>query len=85
MANLTIEQPSIVPIKAEVHEGLSGTRSKNLPLSNYSVSKSIYGSTIYSPKNDKRHFLDFLEKDHRPYLTQLTCVVESPMKLYVRN
>lgn len=30
--------------------------------------------------------MDFLELDqHRPYLVQMTCLIESPMKLYVMN
>ena len=43
----------------------------------------------YAPKNDlkdSRHFLDVLQADsHRPFLLQLTCLIESPMKLYVLN
>ena len=91
MANLTVEQPSIRILKAEVHQGLNLDRSQNLPLNAYNVTgnHSISGApwrTYSSKTNDRRHFLDVLEADtHRNYLVQLTCVVESPMKLFVYN
>ena len=39
------------------------------------------------PAKDTRDALDALDSFHtnRPYLVQITCVVESPMKLYVLN
>lgn len=39
------------------------------------------------PTNDKRDAWDALDSFHtnRPYLVQITCVVESPMKLFVVN
>ena len=94
MANLTIEQPSIRILKAEVHQNLSINRDENLQsLAAYDVSNnhSIGGASwkTYAPKDpskDERTFLDLLGGDtHRPYLVQLTCLVESPMKLYVQN
>ena len=41
----------------------------------------------YSLKNgDDRHPLDLLDTvNHRPYLVALTCLVESPMKMFVLN
>ena len=56
----------------------------------YTVSSNhnIFGAkwNTYAAKNDDRHFLDSLNMhDHRPYLVSLTCLVESPMKLYVLN
>ena len=94
MANLTIEQPSIRVLKAEVHQNLSLNRDDNeQSLSAYNVSSNhnIFGAPwkTYSPKDpskDKRDLLDVLEgESHKPYLVQMTCVVESPMKLYVQN
>ena len=94
MANLTVEQPSIRVLKAEVSQGLNVDRSKNSQsIKNYNVSSnhSIFGADwkTYSPltvKQDSRHVLDVLDTvSHRPYLVSLTCVVESPMKLYVLN
>lgn len=92
MANLTVEQPSIRVLKAEVHHNLSLDRSANMPLKSYSVSKSSWLGAkwnSYSPVDstkDQRSPLDFLDTvNHRPYLVQLTCLVESPMKLFVYN
>ena len=43
----------------------------------------------YAPKDpskDTRDIFDVLGGEtHAPYLVQLTCLVESPMKLYVQN
>jgi hypothetical protein len=66
MANLTVEQPSIKVLKAEVHQGLSVDRHENLrSVNDYNVSKnhSIFGANwnTYVPKSgDNRHFLDVL-------------------------
>ena len=60
-------------------------------LKDYTVSKNhnIFGAkwnTYRRNQNDGSHFLDLLENDqHRPYLVSLTCLVESPMKMYVLN
>ena len=92
MANLTIEQPSIKVLKAEVHHGLNVVRSQNLKLEEYNVSKSKFmGATwnTYIPKDPKKDTRDAFQvfdfTNHRPYLVQLTCLVESPMKLFVMN
>ena len=92
MANLTVEQPSIKVLKAEVHQGLNLDRASNAPSqSDYNISSnhSMFGAKwrTYAPKSrDSRHFLDVLDADtHRPYLVSITCLVESPMKLFVFN
>lgn len=94
MANLTVEQPSIKILKAEVSQGLNVDRSLNSRnASDYNINRNhnIFGAkwSTYSPKNtsnDDRHVLDVLDtENHRPYLVSLTCLVESPMKLYVLN
>jgi hypothetical protein len=78
-------------LKAEVHQGLKLDRSQNLRLADYNVTSNhnLFGASwkTYSAKNkDDRHFLDMLEADsHRPFLVSLTCLVESPMKLYLKN
>ena len=37
-------------------------------------------------KSDERHIFDVLDTySHRPFLVSLTCLIESPMKLYVLN
>jgi hypothetical protein len=64
-----------------------------LAKSEYNITKNynMFGAkwNTYAPKNDlkdSRHFLDVLQADsHRPFLLQLTCLIESPMKLYVLN
>ena len=91
MANLTIEQPSIRVMKAEVNQGLNVDRSRNLALKDYNVSNNhnIFGAKwrTYAPKNkDDRHVLDVLDNEaHKPFLVSLTCLIESPMKLYILN
>ena len=79
-------------MKAEVNQGLSLDRSKNArSISDYNVSSnhSIFGAPwkTYAPvQNDSRHFLEMMDTyNHRPYLVALTCLVESPMKLFVYN
>jgi hypothetical protein len=84
MANLTVEQPSFRVLKAEVTENLSVDRSANLPLSEYNVGSGNLGPRYVKKNGDDRSVLDLLNaNDHRPYLVALTCLVESPMKLYV--
>lgn len=91
MANLTIEQPSIRVLKAEVSQGLKVDRSLNADsVKEYTVTSNhnIFGAkwNTYAAQNDQRHFLEALNaSDHRPYLVSLTCLIESPMKLYVLN
>lgn len=88
MANLTVEQPRIKLLKVELHHGLNVERSKNLPASEYTITKSsLFGApeTVYIPKNDTRNFLDNLDSEYKPYLIAATVLIESPMKLYVEN
>ena len=88
MANLTVEQPKIKLLKVEVSHGISLERGSNQPASEYEITKnSIMGApqTVYVPKNDKRHFLDHLDSNHRPYVVAATVMIESPMKLFVKN
>ena len=62
-------------------------------LADYNVSSNWepFGSSwkTYAPKDeslDKREIWDALEADtHRPYLVQMTCLIESPMKMFVQN
>ena len=75
-------------LKAEVYCGLDRERANNLPLSEYNVSKSkLFGANMihYAPKRDERSFLDHLDSNHKPYVVAITCLIESPMKLYVQN
>lgn len=90
MANLTVEQPSFRVMKAEIHQNLVVDRSQNRSAADYKKVSNlpVFGAKHYSyvlPEElDTRHFLDWFEVDaHRPYLVQLTCLIESPMKLYV--
>ena len=90
MANLTIEQPSIRVLKAEIHQGLNVDRDSNKSKLDYNVTSNhnIFGAkwNTYVPKNgDNRDILDVFQKNHSPYLVSLTCLVESPMKLYLLN
>ena len=90
MANLTIEQPSIKVMKAEIHMNLDIDRSKAAPFEDYTVhiNRKVKGAEwkTYAHKDDQRHFLDALNfHTHRPYLVSLTCLIESPMKLFVQN
>lgn len=88
MANLTVEQPVLKPIKVEISHGLNVDRSKNGSLDNYNVTESsIMGApcTYYVPKNDTKDCADSLDPERRPYLLAVTCLIESPMKLYVLN
>ncbi len=88
MANLTVDQPKIKLLKVEVSHGISVERGSNHPESEYNISKStILGApqTVYVPKNDQRHFLDHLDSNHRPYVVAATVLIESPMKLFVKN
>ena len=88
MANLTVHQPSMKVLKAEITHGLSRDRASNLPKSEYKVVKSkMFGAPLhtYAPFNDTRSILDHLESDHKPYCVAITALIESPMKLYVEN
>lgn len=88
MANLTVNQPRVKVLKAEVSHGLSYIRQNNLPESEYTVTKSkLFGADykVYTPKNDQRSFLDNLDENHKPYCVAITVLIESPMKLFVQN
>ena len=95
MANLTIQQPSIKVLRASIHQNLSVIRSQNAKsIKDYTVSKNhnIGGAQWKTyqpadPSQDSKHPLDALDSfsSNKPYLVQITCVVESPMKLYVLN
>jgi len=87
MANLTVNQ-KFRPIKAEISYGLDVERGKNLRADEYNISrKKLFGSDykVYVPKEDTRSFLDNLDSNYKPYCVAITCLVESPMKLYVQN
>jgi hypothetical protein len=86
MANMTVQQPKMKLLKVEVHNGISLHRSKNLPASEYNITKSsLFGATqtVYVPKNDTRSMWDHLDSNHKPYVIAATVLIESPMKLFV--
>ena len=89
MSNLTVEQPKMKLLKVEVSHGVSLERSQNKPASEYNVVKSaLFGApqNVYTPKgNDTRHFLDHLDSNYKPYVVAATVLIESPMKLHVKN
>lgn len=88
MANLTVEQPSIRVLKVEVNQGVSVNRDQNFALKDYRVTQNhgIFGAKWTTYQSGRNHVLDILDVDeNRPYLVSLTCLVESPMKLYVLN
>ena len=88
MANLTVEQPSIKVLKVEVNHGVSLERDANGPKEAWNITESsILGAPAkyYTPADDKRDFMDGLDEDHRPYNVAFTCLIESPMKMYVQN
>ena len=73
-----------------VRQGLNVDRDSNKSKLDYNVTSNhnIFGAkwNTYVPKNsDNRDILDVFQKNHSPYLVSLTCLVESPMKLYVLN
>lgn len=92
MANLTVTQPSIRVLKAEVNQNLNVDRTVNLQnITDYDIVQhhNIFGAqykTFINRENDERSLFDNLKlNDHRPFLVSLTCMIESPMKLYVLN
>jgi hypothetical protein len=88
MSNLTVDQPNIKLLKVEVSHGISLERSQNKPASEYTIEKNdLFGApqTVYVPKVDTRHFLDHLDSNHKPYVVAATVLIESPMKLHVKN
>ena len=94
MANLRVEQDSFKILKVEVHQNLVVNRALNeQSIKAYKVTENHKMSAaswktyaLADQSKDSRDPLDFLYFDsHRPYLVQMTCLVESPMKLYVQN
>lgn len=88
MANLTTLQPNMKVLKVEIHHGLKVSRRLNKPESDYTVKNTkMFGAQkkVYIPKPDMRHALDNLDSEYKPYLVAVTCLIESPMKLYVQN
>ena len=87
MANLTCE-PEIKVLKVEVSHGLSVDRSANGNAEDWNVNEStILGApcTYYTPANDTRDMFDSIEYGRAPLCVAVTCLVESPMKLFVYN
>jgi hypothetical protein len=75
-------------LKVEVSHGLNIERRLNRPEGEYDIKKTkLFGAEekVYVPKPDSRHVLDNLDSDYKPYLVAVTCLIESPMKLYVQN
>lgn len=77
MTNLTMEQPTIKVLRAEIHQNLSVIRSENLKsINDYTVAKnhSIGGATwkTYHPKDESKGStgaLDVLDfHTNKPYL-----------------
>mmetsp|Transcript_36373 Transcript_36373/g.35263 ORF Transcript_36373/g.35263 Transcript_36373/m.35263 type:complete len:153 (+) Transcript_36373:500-958(+) len=90
MANLTVHQPAVKVLKAEIHNGIDLERANNKPLDHYGVNKSSFLGTpltTYVPKEpfDHRSAFDHIDSSHKPYVVALTLLVESPMKLFVQN
>lgn len=95
MANMTMVQPNIKVLRAEIHQNLSVIRGENMKsIKDYTVTKnhSVGGATwkTYHPADESKNSnnaLDAMDSFHtnKPYLVQITCVVESPMKLFVLN
>jgi hypothetical protein len=90
MANLTVQQPKIRVLKAEIHHGLNIERKDNMPAHHYSIKKSkfmgaLMNTYIPKPEYDTRSVFDHLDTNYKPYLVALTLLVETPMKLYVEN
>eukprot|EP00352_Strombidinopsis_acuminata_P007619 CAMPEP_0176354146 /NCGR_PEP_ID=MMETSP0126-20121128/12333_1 /TAXON_ID=141414 ORGANISM="Strombidinopsis acuminatum, Strain SPMC142" /NCGR_SAMPLE_ID=MMETSP0126 /ASSEMBLY_ACC=CAM_ASM_000229 /LENGTH=59 /DNA_ID=CAMNT_0017706165 /DNA_START=569 /DNA_END=748 /DNA_ORIENTATION=+ len=59
-----------------------------MPHSSYNVTESsIMGAPTryYVKKNDHRELVDGLDVENKPYNVSVTCLIESPMKLFVQN
>ncbi len=75
-------------LKIEIHHGVNIERTRNLPASEYNITKNkLMGApqTVYVPKNDQRAIWDHLDSNYKPYTIAATVLIESPMKLYVEN
>lgn len=87
MANLTAE-PNIRVLKVEVNHGLNVDRSQNGNAEDWAIAESsIQGAqcNYYTPVPDNRSMLDSIEDSRKPYVVAVTCLIESPMKLFVYN
>jgi hypothetical protein len=89
MANLTVK-PILTPIKVEAFNNISVERAANNFDCKVVSKSSLFGApltTYASAKSDARHAIwdNFLNPDHRPYVVAVTCLVESPMKLFIYN
>jgi hypothetical protein len=88
MANLTVHQPKMKVLKAEVTYGLDLERKLNGPKDAYSLTtKTFQGAkyNYYTPKHDHRSFLDHMDSNYKPYTVAITVLFESPMKMFVQN
>ena len=88
MANLTVEQPSIKVLKVEITHGLKRDRTANGSAEDWNVSESSFmgaKARYYTPKDGSHSILDNLDNDYKPYCVAITCLIESPMKMFVQN
>lgn len=88
MANLTVEQHSIKTLKVEIHHGLNVERSANGAQADWTVTESSFlgaPCNYYVPANDTREVWDVLESGRKPFCIAVTCLIESPMKMFVQN
>jgi hypothetical protein len=88
MANLTVHQPHIKLLKCELTHGLSVDRDANGQKGDWNVARdTIMGAPVeyFTAKDDQRSFWDNFDSGKQPYTIAFTCMVESPMKLYVQN
>jgi hypothetical protein len=89
LSNLRAIQPNIQVLNVELKYGLSVDRSENKPEDAYEVTQSnLLGApmTLYTnKKGDDRSIWDALDANYKPYLVSVTTLIESPMKLHVKN
>ena len=88
MANLTVHQPNIKLLKCELTHGLSVDRDQNGQAADWDVSHdTIMGAPVqyYTSKANPPSFWDNFDSGRKPYCIAMTCLIESPMKLYVQN
>jgi len=88
MANLTVEQPSIKVLKVEINHGVKRDRTANGSAEDWSVTESQFWGAkakYYTPKDGSRSILDHIDSDYKPYCVAITCLIESPMKMFVQN
>lgn len=91
MANLTVEQPVMKVLKVEINHGLWVDRASNSTAqSDYQISQTttMGAPTTYYVKgaHEDRDWLAALDTEKwRPFCVAVTCLIESPMKLFVQN